>query len=101
MGYGVTLFFDGATYFTEVLPERVIPIGGALLQIPRKPQLFAQGAPTFDRLRLMPFSFPDLVCDRKQFIGMFCQDKHTTIVIRKSHVTAFDDKISEACRIQR
>src|SRR5262249_14522837 len=99
--YGVTLFFDGATYFTEVLPERVIPIGGALLQIPRKPQLFAQGAPPFYCLRLIPFSFPDFACDPKQVIDVFCNDKQTTIVIPKSYVTAFDNKIPEARRLQR
>src|SRR4029453_2981373 len=48
----------------------------------------------------MPFSFPDFVCDRKQVIGVLCKDKQATIVIRKSHITAFDDKIPEARRVQ-
>ena len=57
------LFFNGAAYFTQVFPERITRIGGALLQISREVQLFAQRAPALDRLRLTPFSFPDFVCD--------------------------------------
>src|SRR5215469_2463088 len=101
MGHGITLFFNGAAYFTEVFPERVIRIGRALLKISNEVQLFAQRAPTSDRLRLTPFSFPDFVCDRKQVIDMLCKYEQATIVIRKSHITSFDDKISEARRVQR
>jgi hypothetical protein len=79
-----SLFFNGAAYFTQVFPERVTRIGGALLQISREVQLFAQRAPALDRLRLTPFSFPDFVCDRKQVIGVLCKDKQASIVIGKS-----------------
>ena len=96
----IALFFNGAAYFTQVFPERVTRIDGALLQISREVQLFAQRAPALDRLRLTPFSFPDFVCDRKQVIGVLCKDKQATIVIRKSHITAFDDKIPEARGVQ-
>ena len=94
------LFFNGAAYFTQVFPERVTRIGGALLQISREVQLFAQRAPALDRLRLTPFSFPDFVCDRKQVIGVLSKDKQATVVISKSHITAFDDEIPEARGVQ-
>jgi hypothetical protein len=40
------------------------------------------------------------VCHRKQAIDVLCKDKQATIVICKSHITAFDDKIPEARRVQ-
>ena len=36
------LFFNGSAYFTQVFPEGVTRIGGALFQISREVQLFAQ-----------------------------------------------------------
>src|SRR5437764_14866024 len=98
---GLILFFNRAAYFTQVFPKRITRIGGPLLQISREVQLFAQRAPTFDGLRLAPFSFPDFVCHPKQVTGMFCKNKQATIVIRKSHITALHDEISEARRVQR
>ena len=100
-GGGLSLFFNGAAYFTQVFPKRITRIDGALLQIPREVQLFAQRAPAFDRLCLTPFSLPDFVCRRKQVIGVLCKDKQATIVIGKNHIIAFDDKIPKARRVQR
>src|SRR5262249_47471947 len=93
--------FYGAADFTEVLAEGVTRIDRPLLQIPRDIQLFTQRAPTSDRLRLAPFSFPDFLCDGQQVIGVFCRKEQATIVIRKSHITTFDDKGPEARRVQR
>src|SRR5215469_15572295 len=101
MGHGITLFFNGAAYFTEVFPERVIRIGRALLKISTEVQLFAQRAPTSNRLSLTPFSFPDFVCEQNQVLDVLCKYKQATVVIRKSHITSFDEKIPEPRRAQR
>src|SRR5262245_5320754 len=40
------------------------------------------------------------MCDRKQLIGVLGKDKQATIVIRKSHIMAFDDEVPEARGVQ-
>src|SRR5947207_12597435 len=92
---GQCLFLDCAAYFAQVFAKRVARIGGSLLQISRKLQLFSQRVAVFDRFRLLPFPLPDFVRHAKQFVDTLCTGKQTTIVVGENDIAGFDYEVAE------
>ena len=78
-----------------MFPKGIIGIDCSLLQISRKIQLFPQRVPAFDRVRLTPFAFPDIVRNAKHVVDTLCTDKNATIVIGEDDVARFDQKITK------
>jgi len=57
--------------------------------------------PAFDRLRLMPFAFPDFVRNAKQFIDILGRRKQTAVVVGEDDIAGFDKEVTETCGAQR
>ena len=57
--------------------------------------------PAFDRLRLMPFSLADFVCNTKQFLDTLRTDKQIAVVVGEGNIAGFDQEVTEASGAQR
>src|SRR5262249_5386821 len=84
-----------------MLPKRIARIGCSFLQVLREVQLFAQGPPALDLLRLTPFPLPDFSRNGKQVVGLFYADKQTAVFIGEHRVIRSDDEISTPRGVQR
>jgi hypothetical protein len=59
--------------------------------------LFTQRPSAFDRVRLMPFPFPDFGRNTKQFVDTLCADNQTAVVVSEGNIAGFNQEVTEAC----